>query len=82
MECEKYVSKKVMIKLYRTNIITGEEMITKHNRKFDSDGMVTFGVGHLNHGMLYEFKAKIKKQSDGDYSDKSKKRLGNTKYIG
>ena len=79
---EKYASDKVRIKLYRKNTITGEEMITKHNRKLDSDGRVTLRVDHLNPGTLYEFKAKIKKQNGGDYSDKSKKRIGSTKYIG
>ena len=79
---EKYASKRVRIKLYRTNLHTGEEMVTKHNRKLDSDGRVTLRVDDLNPATLYEFKAKVKKQSGGDYSDKSKGREGSTKYIG
>ena len=79
---EKYASKRVRIKLYTTNLHTGEEMVTKHNRKLDSDGKVTLRVDELDPGTLYKFKVKIRKQSGGDYSDKSKKREGSTKYIG
>ena len=79
---EKYAGKRVRIKIYRVNVFTGEEMVTKHNRKLDSEGRVTLRVDELNPGTLYEFKAKIKKENGGNYSDKSKKRKGSTKLIG
>ena len=79
---EKYASKRVKIKLYRTNQMTGEEMVTTHNRRLDSDGRVNLRVDELNPGTLYQFKVKIKRENGGNYSDKSKGRKGSTKYIG
>ena len=78
---DKYADKKVRIKLYRTNLMTGERMVTKHNRKLDDEGKVTLRVDELNPATLYEFKVKIRKQSGGDYSDKSKGREGSTKLL-
>lgn len=79
---EKYASKRVKIKLYRVNHFTGEEIVTTHNRKLDSDGRVTLRVDELNPGTIYEFKAKVKRENRGNYSDKSKKRIGSTKLLG
>lgn len=78
---EKYAKKDVRIKLYATNTFTGEETVTTHNRKLDSDGRVTLRVDGLAPGTVYRFKVRIKKQSGGDYSDKSDGRMGSTKYI-
>lgn len=82
LKYEKYAGDKVRIKLYRENLATGEETVTTHNRKLDDEGKVTLRVDELEPGTLYEFKAKIKKQSGGDYSDKSKGREGSTKLLG
>lgn len=79
---EKYAGKDVRIKLYTTNTFTGHEMVTTHNRKLDSEGKVTLRVDGLAPGTIYSFKVKVKKQSGGDYSDKSDGRQGSTKYIG
>ncbi len=80
---EKYAGKKVRIKLQVKNAHTGELVReSKHNRKLDGEGRVTLKVKDLDPNTLYEFKVKIRKKSGGDYSDKSKKRLGSTKYVG
>jgi hypothetical protein len=79
---EKYAKKDVRIKLYTKNLITGEEIISTHNRKLDSEGKVTLQVKDLNPGTLYSFKARIKKQNDSNYSSKSEGRKGSTKWVG
>lgn len=79
---EKYAKKDVRIKLYAKNLITGEERVTTHNRKLDSDGTIILRVKDLNPGTLYDFKARIKKQNDRDYSSKSEGREGSTKWHG
>ena len=79
---EKYASKRVKIKLYTKNLVTGEIRETTHNRKLDGDGQVTLKVRDLNPGTLYEFRVKIRKESGGNYSDKSSKREGSTRLLG
>lgn len=76
----KYAKKKVRIKLYITNVYTGEQWTTGHNRKLDKDGRVNLRVDNLTPGTLYRFKVKIKKQNGGKYSHKSESRKGSTRF--
>jgi len=78
---EKYARKDVKIKLYVVNTRTGEEIISTHNRKLDKDGRVDLKVKNLDPGTEYKFKVKIKKESGGEYSDKSDSRKGSTRLL-
>lgn len=79
---ERFASKKVRIRISITNTRTGERWKSSHNRKLDSDGRVTIRIKDLDPGTLYSFRARVKKQNGGSYSESSKKRKGSTKLIG
>jgi len=77
-----YAGKYVRIKLYKTNLFTGIETISKHNRTLNSDGRVDLRAKDLEPGTPYRFKIKIKRMDggSGNYSKRSPARDGSTTF--